>query len=139
MNDETAARLLIIETLNRYAWGYDTGDLEMIADTFCESGVFVIELEGSEGWGPYEGRHRIVEWLSEVMEGQTDQRRHCITNIVFGELSQDTAQVASYLMLTAVESGRLRTVCTGTYHDTMVREDGHWRIQRKILKLDNPF
>ncbi|MGR8949755.1 MAG: nuclear transport factor 2 family protein [Gammaproteobacteria bacterium] len=139
MNDETNARLRITETLNRYAWGYDTRDLEMIGDTFTEDGVFVIELDGSEGWGPYEGRNRIVEWLSEVMKSQTDQRRHCVTNLIFCELSENAAQVNSYLVLTAVESGQLRTVCTGTYHDTMVREGNDWRIQQKLLKLDNPF
>jgi len=139
MTDETSARLEIIETLNRYAWGYDTRDPDFLGQSFAADGSFDIVLEGHEGWGPYRGRKAIVEWLSSVMESQNDQRRHCVSNIVFRELAPTTARVDSYLVLTAVENGNLRVVCTGTYHDEMVRENGAWLIRHKTLKLDNPF
>ena len=139
MTDDTAARLQITETLNRYAWSYDTRDLDMMADCFTADGVFDITLEGSDGWGPYRGRQTIVDWLASIMETQTDQRRHCVTNLIFRELEATRALAESYLVLTAVEDGQLRVVCTGTYHDAMVVEDGAWRINHKTLKLDNPF
>ncbi len=139
MTDDTQARLDIIETLNRYAWGYDLRDLELMGGTFTRDGSFEISLTGHAGWGPYRGRAAIVEWLSAVMEGQTDQRRHCVTNVIFRELGAGRASVDSYLVLTAVENGTLRVVCTGTYHDEVVREDGAWLIRHKILRLDNPF
>jgi len=139
MADETHARLQIIDTLNRYAWGYDTRDLELMGASFAAEGCFEIALEGTAGWGPYRGRAAIVEWLSSVMAGQTDQRRHCVSNIVFRELEQARALVDSYLLLTAVEDGKLRVVCTGTYHDELIVEDGSWRIRHKLLRLDNPF
>jgi hypothetical protein len=139
MSDDVSARLQIIETLNRYAWGYDTRDLDLMGGSFARDGSFDILLEGHPGWGPYRGREAIVEWLSAVMATQTDQRRHCVTNIVFRELAPTRARVDSYLLLTAVEGGTLRVVCTGTYHDEMVKEDGAWLIGRKTLRLDNPF
>jgi 3-phenylpropionate/cinnamic acid dioxygenase small subunit len=73
------------------------------------------------------------------MAGQNDQRRHCVTNVVFGALDADRARVDSYLVLTAVEAGQLRVVCTGTYHDDLVRTADGWRIAHKTLRLDNPF
>ncbi|MGR8921217.1 MAG: nuclear transport factor 2 family protein [Gammaproteobacteria bacterium] len=139
MSELTSARLEIIETLNRYAWGYDTGDLELMGGCFDADGSFAITLAGHEGWGPYRGRQAIVDWLASVMEGQADQRRHCVTNIVFRALDGERARVDSYLLLTAVEEGQLRMVCTGTYHDDMVCRDGAWLIGCKTLRLDNPF
>lgn len=139
MTDDTAARLQITETLNRYAWSYDTRDLDLMAECFTADGVFDITLEGTDGWGPYRGRQTIVDWLASIMATQNDQRRHCLTNLVFRELGADSARVDSYLVLTAVEAGALRVVCTGTYHDTLVVDDGAWRIAYKTLKLDNDF
>ena len=139
MSDDTAKRLHIIETLNRYAWSYDTRDLDLMRECFAADGVFDITLEGTDGWGPYEGREAIVGWLASIMEGQTDQRRHCVTNLIFRSLADTTALVESYLVLTAVEDGALRVVCTGTYHDRMVVENGRWVIRHKTLKLDNAF
>ena len=139
MSDEVLARLQIVEILNRYAWSYDTRDLDLMRACFAVDGSFDITLEGHEGWGPYVGREAIVDWLASIMESQTDQRRHCVTNLVFRELDATSALVDSYLVLTAVENGNLSVVCTGTYHDTMAIEAGHWVIQRKTLKLDNAF
>lgn len=139
MQDQTITKLAIMETLNRYAWGYDTRDLDLMGNAFASEGSFDIQLAGSEGWGPYKGRQAIVEWLGGIMESQTDQRRHCVTNLIFRELTATRALAESYLVLTAVENGELQVVCTGTYHDQMILEDGQWLIAHKTLKLDNPF
>jgi hypothetical protein len=139
MADETRARLDILETLHRYAWGYDTRDLERMGGAFAPDGIFEIALAGHPGWGPYRGREAIVAWLIDVMAGQSDQRRHCICNVSFRELKSARARVDSYLLLTAVENGALRLVCTGTYHDELIEENGAWLIKHKRLHLDNPF
>ena len=132
-------RLMILETLNRYAWGYDSRDLELLGSTFADNGVFAIELAGTYGWGPYTGRRQIVEWLAGVMAQQTDQRRHCISNTLFRTLNPESAVVDSFLSLTAAAGGTARLVCTGTYRDDMIKTGGQWFIQRKVLRLDNPF
>lgn len=132
-------RLMIIETLNRYAWGYDSRDLEMLGGTFASNGTFAIELGDTEAWGPYTGRKQIVEWLAGVMQQQTDQRRHCISNIIFRALHPDAAVVESFLSLTAVENGKVRMVCTGIYRDDLIKTEGQWFTQSKLLRLDNPF
>ncbi len=51
MTDDITARLEITETLNRYAWGYDTRDLEAIGNSFTVDGVFEVLLEGEAGLG----------------------------------------------------------------------------------------
>lgn len=139
MTDNSSARLQILETVNRYAWSYDTRDLDLMSECFAPQGVFEILLEGHEGWGPYQGREAIIDWMASVMESQSDQRRHCVTNVIFREIAPTKALVESYLLLTAVENGNLRVVCTGTYHDELAKEGDAWLIQRKTLRLDNPF
>jgi hypothetical protein len=139
MDALTESRLHIIETLNRYAWGYDTRDLELMGSCFAQDGSFDIVLEGHPGWGPFHGRGTIVDWLSGVMASQTDQRRHYVSNIIFRAVDPTRARVDSYLLLTAVQDGALRVVCTGTYHDELIRDDGDWLIRRKTLRLDNAF
>ncbi len=135
----TTERLLILETLNRYAWAYDTRDLGALAECFTSDGAMLVALAGTDGWGPYEGREAIVDWMAGVMHSQTDQRRHSIGNVVFRKLDAQRARVDSFLTLTAVENGAARLVCTGTYHDEMVNDQGTWRIQHKLLRLDNAF
>jgi hypothetical protein len=73
------------------------------------------------------------------MKQQTDQRRHCVSNIIFRTLDTESAVVDSFLSLTAAERGAVRLVCTGTYRDEMSKTAGQWFIQRKVLRLDNPF
>ena len=137
--EATTARLAIMETLSRYAWSYDTRDLALMATTFSADGCFHAQLAGSPGWGPFVGRQAIIDWLGDVMQTQTDQRRHCLTNLVFLTLTPTAATVASYLTLTAAEHGAVAIKCTGTYRDEMINEDGEWRIQRKTLVLDCAF
>ncbi len=139
MTDDFSTRLQILETVNRYAWSYDTRDLELMGECFAPQAVFEILLEGHEGWGPYKGRDTILDWMGSVMESQNDQRRHCVTNVIFREVTPNKALVESYLLLTAVENGNLSVVCTGTYHDEVVKEGDAWFIARKTLRLDNPF
>ena len=136
---QTLARLMILDTLHRYAWGYDSRDLALMGNAFAPGGSFAIELAGSAGWGPYVGRQQIVDWLAGIMAQQADQRRHNITNPIFRELQPASAVVDSFLCLTAVDSGSPRLVCTGTYRDELILLDGHWLIQRKVLRLDNAF
>lgn len=137
--DHGAARLAILETLNRYTWGYDARDLAMLGDTFTVDGVFTIELAGHAGWGPYRGRQAIVDWLAGIMRTQSDQRRHCVSNHLFRTLGAEGATVDSYLTLCAVETGTPRLVATGTYRDELVDDDGTWRIRLKTLVLDCAF
>jgi hypothetical protein len=137
--DPTAARLAILETLNRYTWGYDVRDLALLGDTFTADAVFTIELAGHAGWGPYQGRQAIVDWLAGIMQTQSDQRRHCVSNHLFRTLGAAGATVDSYLTLFAVENGSPRLVATGTYRDELVDDDGAWRIRRKTLALDCAF
>jgi hypothetical protein len=131
-------RLEIMDVLNRYAWGYDQRDLQMMGNSFAQEGHFSIFLDGSE-LGSSTGRDNVVKWLEGFMKQQTDQRRHVISNVVFEKQNENYAKVISYLACTTAQNHKVRLVTTGRYQDELEKENGEWCILRKELFMDAPF
>lgn len=132
-------KLAIMERLNRYGWGYDANDRAMLRDCFTSDATFAIHLAGTDGWGPYRGRDLIVDWMFAAREMQSDQRRHCVTNFLFDELTDSRAAVRCFLTVTAAERGKVRLVTTGTYQIEAARERESWRIRKLDVFLDAPY
>jgi hypothetical protein len=132
-------RLTILERLNRYAWGYDGPDLEMLRDSFTSDASFSMYLEDGKEWGPFRGRDLIVDWMAGVKKTQSDQRRHSITNVLFDDIADAHATVRCVLVLTAAQGGKVRLVTTGRYRIEMNKERQTWRIRKLELFLDAPF
>ena len=133
-------RWLISDTLSKYVWGYDEGDFALLGDAFTADATARGRVANSDiGWGPMRGREEIVRVLAEIRAGQTDQRRHSISNILFDELTDDTARVRCTLVLVATEGGVPRLVSGGWYRCLVVREGEAWRIKEQEALLDSPF
>lgn len=136
---EALDRLTILERLNRYAWGYDVPDLEMLRDSFTSDAVFFMHMEDGKEWGPLRGRDLIVDWMSNVKKTQSGQRRHSITNVAFDEIADAHAIVRCFLMVTAAAKGTVSLITTGGYRIELDREGNTWRIRKLELLLDALF
>jgi hypothetical protein len=132
-----ADRLLVHETLARYAWAYDERRLDVLRDVFTEDGSYVALVPGVEPVGS-EGRERLVPWLAEIMEGQRDQRRHVLANLVIEELTDTHCVAMCYSILFASDT-EARLVAPGFYRAELRKEDGKWRIAQLRNGLDRPF
>jgi hypothetical protein len=132
-------QLAIMERMSRYAWGYDSTDVEMLRDSFTSDASFSMHLEGASEWGPYRGRDLIVEWMAGVKKTQTDQRRHCISNFVFDEITSTQARIRCFLLVTAAENNHVRFVTTGWYRLELSKQVTNWRIRKLELYLDAPY
>ncbi len=133
-------RWLISDAMGKYVWGYDEGDFELLGDAFTEDAVAAGKVANStSGWGPMNGRKDIVEVLSSIRAGQTDQRRHTISNILFDEMTDATAKVRCSLIIIATEKGEPRIVSGGWYRYTLIKQDDVWRIKTQDAQLDSPF
>jgi hypothetical protein len=132
-------QIAIVERMSRYAWGYDTGDFEMLRDSFTSDGSFSMYLEGAAEGGPYRGRDLIVEWMAGVKKTQSDQRRHSISNFLFDEMSVAQALIRCFLLVTAAQHGQVRVVTTGWYRVAMSKQTATWRIRKLELFLDAPY
>ena len=134
-----ADRQLITETIHRYGWGYDERREDVLGACFTEDAVFLGSVAGSFDVGPHEGRARIVDWLKAFWETQVDQRRHCVLNIVIDDLTEASATVLAFLLLTGAENGVARVVTTGFYRIRMAKQEGRWRIAHFFAGFDTGF
>ena len=132
-------RLLVLDVINRYAWGYDERDLASLERTFTADAVCDGSVAGSVEVEPYEGRDEIVAWLKGYMDDQADQRRHVITNPVFVSQTDTTAVVNTYLVLISVSSGQARLVTSGYYRFELQKVAGAWMISHLFGGFDSPF
>ena len=133
-----ADTLAITGLLNRAGTAYDTGDLEFIMDLFLEDSVFEIVIAGNDPMA-FAGKENIRGLFEGAHTTQTDQRRHCITNIYFTDETDTSVTAVSTLILISVENGALTVLSSGLYTDSVVLVDGAWKLQRRHLHLDRPY
>ena len=135
-----SARAEIENVLGRAAWGYDEDDVDLIAAQFTQDAVLTLQI-GRDGdpIGPFDGRAAIRTMHADSLAGQTDQRRHNLSNLVVVSESADAAETTTNLTLLSVENGALRTLSSGWYRDELRRESDGWRIARRHIYLDLPY
>lgn len=134
------ARAEIQDTLGRAAWGYDENDVDLIATQFTEAAAMTLRI-GRQGdlIGPFEGREAIRKLHADSLAGQTDQRRHNLTNVWFEKESAEDATVVSNLTLLSIENGAARVLSSGWYRDELVHSEGAWLIRNRHIYLDLPY
>jgi hypothetical protein len=134
---EVADRLLIQETVARYAMAYDERRLDVMGSLYTETGTYRYRI----GEGPVDGvsgRDNLLPWLRAIMESQTDQRRHMMSSLVIDSLSADQATVIAYKTIFGIET-TTEVVATGLYRFSLVKRDGTWLIEEAYDLLDRPF
>ena len=134
-----ADRQLFTERIARYCWAYDERRLKALADCFTEDGVWEGNVLGRIQVGPFNGRQRIVQWLSGFWPHQHDQRRHMILNTIVEEQSADTAVTLSYLLLMSSDARSVKLETSGFYRVAYRRVDATWLIERLTGGFDAPF
>lgn len=136
-----ADRSAMQDTLARYAWGYDEGNFDMLADTFTKDGTTSGKVANSDAsWGPTTGNQAIADMLKTIREQQTDQRRHTVHTFRFENQRSSSANLYSYVLITSAENAVTKTLTAGWYHASMVKEsDGQWRMADLTALLDSPF
>ena len=134
------ARAEIENVLGLAAWGYDENDVDLIAEQFAETATMTMQI-GRDGdtIGPFEGREAIRKLHADSLAGQTDQRRHNISNLVVQKETADSASTTSNLTLLSIENGAVRVLSSGWYSDELVKRDGRWLISRRHIYLDLPY
>ena len=131
-------KLLIHELLARSAYGYDEGDLELLASCFSEDAEMTMCIAGGDVVGPFKGRDQLRKMFENAMSGQQDVRRHVISNIFFSKL--DGAPVVySNLTLLATENGDTRLITAGIYTDHVELSQSGWVIKKRHLDLDSGY
>jgi SnoaL-like domain len=130
---EVVAREQIRDTLARYNWSGDAGQIDGLAETFCADGV--LEVRGME---PLRGRSEIAAFLSTVTGNvvvDIDVKpvvRHNVANVLFTELAPDRAHVSSYFTVVT----HIGLDHFGRYRDILVPDGETWLIKHRKVSTD---
>lgn len=130
---ELVARERIRDTLARYNWSGDAGQLDGLAGTFCVEGV--LEIRGFE---PLHGRAAIASFLGGVtgkIGAEVSLKpivRHNVTNVLFTEVAPERARVESYFTVIT----NIGLDHCGRYRDTLVPEGDTWLIKHRKVSTD---
>jgi uncharacterized protein (TIGR02246 family) len=126
----TEDQLAIQNLAARYNHAIDSGDGAAYADAFVEDGVLdagALVVEGRSALGDF----------ARAFAGSARAPRHIATNLVIdGE--GDRAELRAYVQLFTMvgEPPRHEVTASGTYHDTLVRDNGSWRFVRRTFTGD---
>jgi uncharacterized protein (TIGR02246 family) len=126
LEDQEQIRRVLVE----YGEYLDARDYAGYAALFARDGVW------TGGFGSFTGPEAIQAMLEENL-GQPEEdfinksSFHLMTTMVV-DVAGDTATARSrYLFYTATPESRPNAAIAGRYVDEFVREDGHWKIQRR--------
>jgi uncharacterized protein (TIGR02246 family) len=127
LEDEKAIREVII----RYGEYLDARDYASYASLFASDGVW------TGGFGSFTGPAAIQEMLEKNLgkpeEGFINKSNFHLNTTVVVEVDGDTAKARSrYLFFTASPENRPVVAIAGRYVDDFVRENGEWKIKRRI-------
>jgi uncharacterized protein (TIGR02246 family) len=139
--DPVAARLQRLEDresirnlLMEYGRTLDGRDWPAFANLFSENGG-----EWIGGMGPAKGRAAIQKMMeTSIGTGPRGSNYHVFTNETI-EVRGDTATASTkWMFVTATADKRPQPLMSGHYVDTLVRERGAWKFQRRLAYGDIP-
>ena len=123
----------VINLLQSYALAIDAGDADAYAENFLPDAV--LELVGGRR---LQGRDEVREWVSGLIGsghvgGNPATLRHFVgLPRIEGEGDRCTAQ--TYCVILDYDPERsIRSPLVGRYEDVIVKVDGTWRFQHRII------
>jgi hypothetical protein len=131
----TAEDQLAIQGLAaRYNHAIDSGDAEGFLATFVETGV--LEAGGTE----INGHAALRKFALRVAAGSAARSpRHIASNLVVdGDGDQATLKAYLQMFVLAGEPPQATIATSGTYDDTLTKEDGTWKFVRRTFTEDRP-
>ena len=125
----------IAELFAAYGAANDLHSRELLASTLTKAATATINIAGADSIGPLEGRDTIVKFFGDILDSQTDQRRHVITNI----RRLDDERANAYLTLIVTDGGETVVKSAGLYEGVFAEEDGELKLRAFVLSLDKGF
>ncbi|MFD7107034.1 nuclear transport factor 2 family protein [Streptomyces celluloflavus] len=114
----------------------DSGRVDSWAETFTEEGVFETDTTGA-----VEGREtirRAAGAAQQALRAKGMRHRHWLGMVDVRVAGADQLEVRSYALVLAIAPGGPATVhVSTTCDDELVREDGRWRVRRRVVHRDD--
>jgi 3-phenylpropionate/cinnamic acid dioxygenase small subunit len=128
-------RSMIEDLFIRYTCAIDAGDVETLVGCFAEDGSLV-----SPAVGEYRGRPAIRDFALRFarFRERGSQLRHVISNLRI-EVNGDQGSARCYLVVFLTRDGNSRMLAPGTYDCALVKVQGQWLFQRRIVTMDHDY
>jgi hypothetical protein len=136
VTDNVLDRLLIHEAFARFGMAHDEARTDVLASLFTSDAV----LEVAKGKAPFQrvvGRDTMVKNFGAVISQQTDQRRHCMTNVLIEKLTAKEASALAYGVVTVAADGIIVGASVIYSGDLRREDDGMWRFTRLLIGMDD--
>jgi SnoaL-like domain len=133
---DTADRLAMINVLNSYGYFVDQQQLDSFFSLFTDAPMIEFwqgDRKLVEGWAHFKEMTTIRQ---AKFKSENIQRRHVFNAPRFDQQGKDSASGQVYLQLYKVQSGAASLITIGYYDFTLLKWNGHWRIDRWIARLD---
>ncbi|MBV1931465.1 MAG: nuclear transport factor 2 family protein [Porticoccaceae bacterium] len=127
LEDKEAIR----DLLSAYCFHVDDGEYDQWAELFTEDATLLAgELATCQG------RAEIKAFIVVAVGGDVPARKHCTINAMI-EVSGAKATSQSYIIVVRAEDGGgIVTSLAGRYQDELVKKDGEWKFQKRIICMD---
>ena len=141
-----ADRLAIINHVTAYSYLIDEGRWKEWYALFSDDVVFqstvpcfgTIEAKGKKAFKQFTD----MRYRGPGSEKNRTVRRHFMSNVHVADQTENTAQVRTYMQITAAppasEGGKYTPLTSGTYNATLEKRDGKWTITRWYIEVDAP-
>lgn len=138
-----ADRQAIVNHVSAYAYLIDEGrwndwyalfsdDMTFEASVPC---IGAMEIHGKQAFAAATD----LRYRGPGSEKNTTMRRHTMGNIHVAEQTGNTAEVRTYMLISAAKAnGEFHPVTTGTYNASLEKRDGRWTITRWAIETDVP-
>ena len=130
---EVEDRLAINDLFVRYTRALDRGDVETLVDCFTPDASL-----DSPAIGQHSG-HAAIRAFAERFarfHERGAQLRHVISNLAV-EIDGDRARATCYLLNVLTRNGKSELLAPGRYECDLVKSDGTWRFQKRVVILDH--
>ena len=120
-----ADELAIRRTLAAYCHHLDDGDFSSLAHRFTEDGSYTY------GTADLSGRATLESWFAE-MNPPERRGKHLTMNVIV-DVEGDRAFAYSDYLFVRIVDGTLTPLFSGRYRDELVRAEGGWLIQSRVV------
>lgn len=127
------------QCINRYSWSFDDRRPEALEECFTEDAVWEASIMDEVQVGPFEGRERVMEWLTRFWKYQHDQRRHVFTNFIVDSVEGEEITAYCYLQLFGSRRSASQFETAGFVRFVLRRVDERLVISRITAGFDSPF
>ena len=128
--------LQVQDAFGRFGMAHDEGCFDVLDSLFTDDAVLEVADGHGKPFSRVEGRPNLIRTFRTVFSQQTDQRRHCMTNVLIEELTASTCKALAYGVVTCAADG-LFLGATVIYSGELRRgDDGHWRFNYFFIGMD---